>query len=202
MEYSVGFMMPNGQSSYLRYELVQPSHGEFSNTFNESRFNYKPTSYSFKLGLEYYFNPFSTKTNDYDTLRVNGPYASIEVSQEMLMLDHQDKIDIADGKKTRVEDYIIPSSNQMTGFGAGYSTSFASHHLYAGIEYDKNKHLSSKKTENRLKDIRQDRSFEVNDVTNYSALLGFRPHRSDLLFLRGGTTNTKIRHIIYKIHTH
>jgi hypothetical protein len=196
MSYAVGFMMPNGQNSYLRYELVRtPSYGVFSNQLGNSQFNYQPSSYSFKLGVEYYFDPFSTKSNAFEPLEVNGIYGNIDISQESLMLDYQDKIDIAGGANTRTEKYIIPSNNMMQGYGVGYSSSFSSRNLYAGIEYHYRQHLSSRNKQNHLHNAKQDTSYQAYETTTYSLIAGFRPHMADLLFVRAGTAAMKLNEL-------
>lgn len=192
----VGYQMPNSDSTYLRFEYTMtPKYGAMTNNIGTTLFAYQPVSSEFKVGLQYYFTPFPVKTNDFTSLRVSGIYGVLSITHNSYMLDHTVRSQPVTGTSQLASTWIQPSFNNTGGYGLGYSNSLASRNLYAGFEISRDENMSQKKSFNVTDTQGQDYRYEQEHSDQYSAIIGYRPHPSDLLFTRFGVTNTKLKKV-------
>lgn len=198
---ALGFMMPTDQNTYFRYELTRtPSLGEFSNQLsdqqgNNSVFNYKGSSLGFKVGYNFFFNHFLDNPKSYNSLQVNGPYAMLGLQYQNAQLDFQNKIPFAEGRQTRVEKFVRPASSSQYSYHLGYSTGFNSQNLYLAVDYQSDHLLGYNKLGNHFNTEQENFYYRPYRAKTYSVAFGYRPHPSDLLFARVGSTELEIHRL-------
>ncbi len=194
--FALGFMMPTDQYSYLRYELTHtPSFGEFSNELGNSSFKYNGSSIGFKLGYNFFFSPFYAKPTDYQPLNINGPYASLGLKYQSAQIDFQNKVSFAEGTQTRVEQFVRPASSTQYNYKFGYSNGFNSQNIYLSFEYQQDQLLSYNKKDNHFKSEQEDFYYRPYQAKSYSLVFGYRPHPSDLIFVKAGSTALEIHRL-------